>query len=165
MMQLVKINMPKAHCARWFLTVGLPLFFTGTAAARTITITADDCDQMAVISATAPRLSWSSSIAPGTYYTPTQLNFYANMAILIRYPLDRIPKGQRITKAEWTVPFVSTGGLKQRLQARRILAEWGTGVCHDFRARFIPKEWNGRGPEGLERIPTAPVMSVPCSKC
>ena len=129
-----------------FLALPLALFFAGTAEARTITITADDCDQMAVISATAPRLGWSNVIGPGMYNTHTQLHLFSNMAILIRYPLDRIPKGQRITKAEWTIPFAYTAGVNQRLSARRIMAEWGTGACHLFRTVYPTKvEWSRPG--------------------
>jgi hypothetical protein len=135
--------------SRSVLALALTLVCTGALAARTITISADECDRMGVISATAPRIGWSNEIGTNMYHTYAQLHLYSNMAILIRYPLDRIPKGQRITKAEWTVPFTYTAGVKQRLAVRRLLAEWGTGVCHDFRMVLPKKKQEWARPGGL----------------
>ena len=152
----MKTTQYSVHCESlaetevWFLALALAVWcsITGTLARRTITITADDCDRMAVISATTPRLGWSSELGTRMYHTYVQLHLYANMGVLIRYPLDRIPKGQRITKAEWTIPHSYTGGALQRMQVRRIMTEWGTGVCHEYRTIY-PKKLEWARPGGL----------------
>ena len=122
----------------------------GSLRARTITLTAEDCDQAAVISSENPRLSWSGYMpAPGIYSTYTQMNLYGHHAILVRFPLDKIPKDQRITKAEWTIPTSYVAG-KAQFNVHRLLAEWGTGVCHQYRQTF-PKKlgWTAAGAKGV----------------
>src|SRR5437868_3938400 len=73
--------------------------------ARTITLTAEDCDAMASISANAPRLSWAMSAgAGGIFNTQPMLYWDSKIAVLMRFPIqDIVPKGQRITKAELTM--------------------------------------------------------------
>jgi hypothetical protein len=127
------------------------LLSAGSLRARTITLTADDCDQVAIISAEQPRLSWSGYMAaPGIFSTYTQVNLYHYHAILVRFPLDKIPKDQRITKAEWTIPVSYVAGPKPQFSVHRLLAEWGTGVCHQYRLAFPKKvEWNTPGAKGV----------------
>ncbi len=116
---------------------------------RTITLTAEDSDQMAIISALAPRLSWAGvAHGPYVYDSGPQAYLLPKKAILIRFPLDKIPKDQRILKAELVIqPTYVAGAAK--IQVRRLLADWGTGVCHDF-ARTWPKkvEWSQPGGRG-----------------
>jgi hypothetical protein len=128
----------------------LVLFVTAPASARTITLTADDCDQMAVISETHPRLGWAvSQMGPGVYETYQQLNLFPDMAILMRFPLDSIPRGQRITKAEFSFPVVYVGNTRE-IHLRRLLTEWGTGVCHAYRVAHPKKrEWAKPGAKGI----------------
>jgi hypothetical protein len=123
---------------------------TGSVSARTVTFTADDCDMMAVISEAQPRLSWAPiQMGPGVYDTYNQIQLYPNMAALMRFPVDKIPKGQRITKAELSVPVDYLASTKE-LHVRRILAEWGTGVCHNYRMMFPKKlEWAKPGGRGI----------------
>ena len=73
--------------------------------ARTIEVTAEDCDQMAAISADAPRLSWAvAPTANGVFNTQPQVQWNSKIAVLMRFPFtDIIPKGQRVTKAELTL--------------------------------------------------------------
>ena len=51
---------------------------------------------------------------------------------MICYPLNKIPKGQRIVRAELVIPLYPDQG-EQRLQVRRVVGDWGAGVCHEYR--------------------------------
>lgn len=139
--------------ARLALAVAALALTAGPLTARTITLTGADCTQMAVISEKAPRLSWASILmGQGAYDASHSVQLLGrSMALLIRFPLDQIPKGQRITRAELTVePNYVAGDC--RLQVRRLLADWGHGVCHQY-ARTYPKklEWAQPGGRGGAR--------------
>ncbi len=121
----------------------------GRLAARTIVLTAEDCDQMAIIAEEAPRLSWAAyEPGPGIYST-FMFTLRGKRALLIRYPLDKIPKGQAVTNAELVVPINYFAGAP-RLQVRRLLADWGFGVCHEYRT-VRPKKlkWTKPGARGV----------------
>lgn len=127
------------------------LMFASPSWARTITLTAEDADEMASISSAAPRLSWVMGPAnnPTIFNTQPTLYWHSPIAILMRFPIkDQIPKGQRITKAELTiVPHYVAG--TANIQVRRLLAEWGTGVCHQYRITYPKKlEWTQAGGRG-----------------
>jgi hypothetical protein len=132
----------------------LLLLCAGPLPARTIVLTAEDCDRMAVLSARAPRLSWAAyQVNPKAYTSEAQLHLFSDMALLMRFPLERIPAGQRITRAELIVnPHYIAG--KPELHVRRLLTDWGAGVCHQY--RFVHPEkaaWDlpgGRG-SGTDR--------------
>jgi hypothetical protein len=136
---------------------GLAALFTmiascGLASARTIELGDYDCDRMAVISPQAPLSGWAATeLGPGEF-TTTLLDLRAERAFLVRFPLTRIPEGQRIARAEWVLPIglISTTGAAPKLFIRRILGEWGTGVSHEFRMRR-PKElkWTQPGAAGV----------------
>ena len=137
---------------RWLrITVAcLVLCCASTASARTIVLTDEDCEDMAAITALAPRISWAGiSYGPGEFIN-SQIDISAKTSFLIRYPMDKIPKGQRVTKAELTVPFVYGTPTGVRTQVRRLLVDWGPGVCHQYR-RVRPErlEWNTGGAMGL----------------
>jgi hypothetical protein len=69
-------------------------------------------------------------------------------AVLIRFPIEQIPRGQRVTKAELTLQ-VTHVDQKARLRLRRLQAEWGTGVCHQYRMVHPRKlEWSQPGAQG-----------------
>jgi hypothetical protein len=123
--------------------VGL-LASAGTASARTITLTAEDCERIAVIAARTPRLSWAATQnAANTFDVMPQVQMYGHMqtAVLIRYPIEQIPKEQRVTKAELVLQVTHVDG-KARLRLRRLQAEWGCGVCHQYRMVHPQKlEW------------------------
>ncbi len=133
------------------LVAGIALFnLQGKLEARTITLTADDCDQMAALTPIAPRLSWGlSQQTPGVFFGQPQLYFVNNLALLLRFPVaDLIPKGQRITKAEFTITpnYVAAN---PTVRVRRVLAEWGPGVCHQYRMTYPKKvEWAQPGGRG-----------------
>jgi hypothetical protein len=118
-----------------------------TAHARTIELTDYDCDRMAVLSPQAPLSGWAAAeIAAGEFST-VHVDMRVDRAMLIRYPLDRIPEGQRITRAEWVVPIaLSIPAGPQRLLVRRIIGPWGVGVSHQFRMQR-PKQvaWTAPG--------------------
>src|SRR5262245_12270726 len=96
------IGCAKAGC----LTLLLALI-PGTIQAKTILLTDEDCDLMAAIAAEAPRLSWAGYEASPGVFTAIYLDLYpSTRSFLIQYPLDKIPKGQKITNAELTIPVV-----------------------------------------------------------
>lgn len=131
-------------------SVACLLLLAGSLSARTITITALDCDEMAIIGPHAPRLSWAiTQASPGIFDTQQYLNYSSSMAILMRFPIDQlIPKGQRITKAELVIAPTYVAGESQ-FHVRRILAEWGNGVCHQYRMVHPKKlEWAQPGGRG-----------------
>jgi hypothetical protein len=119
-------------------------------AARTLVLTLDDCELMAVISSEAPRLSWAAyGYGDGTFST-VYIDLYSMRTFLVRYPLDKIPRGQRITNAEWVLPVnYMVPASEQRLYVRRVLAEWGAGVCYQYRMMRPKKlEWAAPGARG-----------------
>lgn len=136
--------------------------------ARTITVTADACDQMACLSAEAPRLSWAMvRSGTGVFDAQPQMRWNGKMTLLMRFPItDIVPKGQRITKAEFTITpnytperniaINAMGGRGAHVHVRRALAEWGTGVCHQYRMTYPTKqEWAQPGGRGAGSDRTA----------
>ena len=117
--------------------------------ARTITLTAEDCDQAAVIAASLPRSSWAAmKRASGILDTGPSVHLSADMAILMRFSLDKIPKDQRIIRAELTTA-TNYNPVPVKIQVRRLLADWGPGVCHIYRRTFPKKiEWSQGGGRG-----------------
>jgi hypothetical protein len=131
----------------WFVAVLLTAV-NGSAplAAKTITLTDADCDRMAVISEQAPRLSWACTEVVGGAFFDSSIDLIAGRAFLVHWPLNQIPKGQRITKAELSVPVALTSAGEQRLHVRRLLAPWGAGVCWQYRqVRSQRAEWTTPG--------------------
>jgi hypothetical protein len=125
-------------------------FAAAPATARTLVLTLDDCEMTAVISSEAPRLSWAAfSYGEGTFST-VYIDLYSTRTFLVRYPLDKIPRGQRITNAEWVLPVnLLSPATEQRLYIRRILPEWGAGVCYQYRmVRPKKLEWVTPGARG-----------------
>ena len=123
----------------------------GPLSARTIELSDFDCDRMGVISPQAPRSSWAmTELGPGEF-TTTLLDLRAERAFLVRFPLTRIPEGQRIARAEWIVPVDLISSVAEvKLHVRRVLGEWGPGVCYDFRTqRPKPIKWNQPGAKGV----------------
>jgi hypothetical protein len=136
---------------RCFLGLFLPFLLATPLQARTITLTAEDCDQMAAISALAPRVSWAMHrLNENGYNSQDQLVWSNQVSLLMRFPFSElIPKDQRITKAELTIPAAALLGGVPEIHVRRILAEWGTGVCHKYRMVHPQKvEWAEPGGRG-----------------
>ena len=80
--------------------------------------------------------SWAANECnPGVYSTKFHAgSLRAGKAFLIAFPLDKVPKGQRITNAELVIPVHHVES-EQRLTIRRILGDWGAGVCYKYRMR------------------------------
>jgi hypothetical protein len=117
--------------------------------ARTIEFTDEDADRLAVIAVEAPRMGWAANeVGPGQFATDNLLLRQGN-AVLIRVPLDRIPRGQRITKAEWILRVTYVYQNEPQLYAWRLIGDWGAGACHDFRTTQ-PKavKWTEPGARG-----------------
>src|SRR5207302_1000969 len=132
--------------------VGMVAVLLGTAGllpARTISLTAEDCDEMAAISSLAPRLSWVMWHSEGIFQTQPIFYWQSKIALLMRFPIkDHIPKGQRITKAELAIHTNYVAGGPE-IHVRRILTEWGTGVCQQYRMTYPKKlEWSQPGGRG-----------------
>jgi hypothetical protein len=125
--------------------------FVAALPARTITVTAEDADEMASISSAAPRLSWVGNPPRDTGIFGYDATYYweSRMTLLMRFPLkDLIPKGQRVTKAELTIAPTYIAGTPE-IHVRRILTEWGTGVCHHYRMTYPDKlAWAQAGCRG-----------------
>lgn len=132
--------------------------------ARTVVIDDTECRRMAVISSAAPRSSWAASGAP-PYYNNFQIELSTSQmiqqTILIQFPLDKVPPGMRVTSAELIfTSFLVYPDLSPRLHVRRIVGDWGPGVCHAYR-RTLPQRvpWTVPGANAIgedrARRPTA----------
>ena len=117
--------------------------------ARTIELTDKDADRLAAIAPEAPRLGWATyEPAPGMFGN-SLLYLRPRVSLLIRVPLDRIPAGSRITKAEWVIRVSAASPADARLYIWRILGEWGAGACYDYRTtKPEPVKWNEPGARG-----------------
>jgi hypothetical protein len=155
------------HTRTWSLGVVFFLAFAAPAWARTIVLTDQDCEQMAAISADAPRMSWAATIyGTATEYSNHVIDLVPKQAFLIRYPLESIPKGQRITRAEWIVPYMQVSpAAGVRMQVRRLLKEWGPGVSHTYRMiRPQRAEWHTPGARGLGQDRAAKATATATAK-
>lgn len=138
------------------------LFAAPRAQAKTIIITDAACDRMAMIASVAPRMGWASSEAGPALFNLDYINLRAESAFLIRFPLDVIPKDQRITKAELLMPFNYLPTANPRVYVHRILGEWGPGVCWLYRTtkpEKIPWAAPGVGASSTDRA-TRPTATV-----
>ena len=134
---------------QWMGLIGL-LAFSGTASARTIVLKPTDMDMMAALAAEAPRYSWASYQTSPGFFKNDSVQATAGHGFLLRYALDKIPKEDRVTYAEWDIPVASFNPPPQvRLYIWRITAEWGAGVSHLFRMIYPKKlEWAMPGARG-----------------
>ncbi len=133
--------------------------------ARTITVTDLDCRRIAVISSEAPRSSWAGIQSSLGEFSNFYADIYNTGAVLIQFPLDRIPAGQKITNAELIIPVVYIyPAVEQRFYVRRLIGDWGAGVSHQYRmVRPMKLEWTQSGARGAatDRVarPTAVLRS------
>jgi hypothetical protein len=128
----------------------LALFVAANLEARTITLLDSDCDHIAVIAEDAPRLSWAGYEVLTGAYDSYLVDLAPKKALLIRFPLDKIPKGQRITRAELMLPIQLASAGEQKIHVRRLLTDWGAGVCHQYRTTRPTKvEWKEAGARGV----------------
>lgn len=117
--------------------------------ARTIVLNADVCDQMAVIHEEAVRLGWAAYSPRAGQFDTTCIDLTPESRLLLRYDLSAIPAGQRVIHAELSIPVSDVSGNNPRLFIWRMTAEWGVGVCHNFRI-LLPKKaaWTVPGARG-----------------
>ncbi|MEO6848941.1 MAG: hypothetical protein ABI443_14435 [Chthoniobacterales bacterium] len=108
------------------------LLFAPHAFGRTMALKFVDCDMMAAIVAEGPRHSWASHDDGKGIFRVNPLHPTSEHSFLIRYALDKIPKGQHITNAEWTMA-IGQASAGTRLFFWRITAEWGPGVNYQYR--------------------------------
>jgi hypothetical protein len=133
----------------WIVAIAGLLLCTTTAHAKTIVLTDEDCEEMAAINAQAPLLGWASFEVGSGGHSSVYIELVRDRSFLIRYPIEKaIPKGQRITQAEWTLP-VAYCASEQKLHVHRLIGDWGVGVCHKYRSVRPKKvEWNTAGAKG-----------------
>jgi hypothetical protein len=125
--------------------------YAAPAQARTVEVLDEDCERIAAISAEAPRLGWAVDHLPHRvgYTTTNGIGLRTGKALLICFPLDKIPKNQRIVSADLNIPVWGCEG-PGRITVRRILGTWGPGVCHQYRMiRPKPVEWSKPGARGV----------------
>jgi len=145
-----------------WLCIVISLLLTSSGLARTIVLTDEDCEQMAAITPLAPRLSWAGSAVSSDEFSNHNLDISLNSSFLIKYPLDRIPKGQTISKAEWIVPITQAyPNAGVRVQVRRLMQDWGVGVCFDRRlARPTEQKWHTPGARGVGQDRAAKATAI-----
>src|SRR4051812_30621444 len=97
--------------------------------ARTITLKPEALEAYATLSVAHPMNGWASYNYDGTRYISDPPGAGPATSLLLRYSLDQIPKGMRITHAEWTIAHNVSGA---KVNVWRVLAEWGPGACHRF---------------------------------
>ena len=115
--------------------------------ARTITLKPEAVDAFAALSESHPRSGWAAQQIDPTLFVSHPPIGGASTSYLVRYSFDQIPKGNRITHAEWVIP--AGPPTTCTVTVWRVLAEWGIGVCHQFR-RVHPQrqEWSVPGARG-----------------
>jgi hypothetical protein len=126
--------------------LALVLVLSATTFGKTITLTDEKADLAASIAAEGPRVSWMGYQPATGQFNTAQLDLFNTGGVLIRFPLDAIPKGQRIVKAELMIPVAYFAGYEPRLHVWRVLAEWGVGVSWQYRMQRPEKvEWKMAG--------------------
>ena len=103
-----------------------------------------------MISSEAPRSSWAGLQSSAGEFSNYYGELYNTGAMLIQFPLDRIPVGQRITNAELIIPVALVyPAVEQRFYVRRLIGDWGVGVSHQYRmTRPMKVEWTQAGARG-----------------
>ncbi len=133
------------------LLSGLLFFPLQTLTARTIELSGEVIDKMAVLSEEGPMQSWAAREVSAGIFLNDRLDLDNTRSVLIRYNLDVIPPRQRIAHAEWVIPIErrrpTTGA---RLFVWRMLADWGAGVGHSYRRTVpdAPIQWALPGARG-----------------
>ena len=127
------------------------LGFALSAAARTVVIDAAEIDRAGAIADDAPRMSWAGYQPwTATIYHSNAVDLMPGHSMLVRFPITKIPAGQKITSAELIVPVEGIGGNDVRFYLWRLLPEWGHGVCHLYRStRPAKSPWTVSGVRGV----------------
>ncbi len=121
------------------------------AQARTITLTLNDCDLFATISSQAAAHGWAGTHVHAHFSDSKIVNASGQEAILLRFKLDRIPKDQRIVRAELLLPLApKVSSRNARLHLWRLQQPWGVGINHRFRSlRPEAAMWTEPGARGI----------------
>jgi hypothetical protein len=137
----------RSATSRALLLLALLLAASVSASARTITLNPDAVDAFAALCESHPRSGWAAhQVDPSLYISNPPIGA-PNTSFLIRYSFDQIPKGNRITHAEWTIP--AGPAATATVTIWRVLADWGIGASHRFRMVHPKKlEWSMPGARG-----------------
>ena len=118
-----------------------------TASARTITLKPDALDAFATLSESHPRNGWAAQEAEPALFLSNLPVGTPGTSFLLRYSFDQIPKGNRITHAEWIIPCRPPSATT--VNVWRVIADWGIGVCHQYRMAYPKRiEWSVPGARG-----------------
>lgn len=131
--------------------------------ARTITIEDSKITHIAHVGPEVPQASWIGSTSTTGIYTTSMLEMTPGRRLLIQYPLDQIPAGQRIVSAQWVFPVTYAPFDAQRLFVWRVLQPWGLGVNLAMRIQVPnPIPWSSPGADapGIDRAIT-PTATIP----
>jgi len=127
--------------------LSLLLLAHSAASARTITLKPEAVDAFAVLSENHPRSGWAAQQIDPTLFVSNPPIGGPGTSYLVRYSFDQIPRGNRITHAEWVIP--AGPATTSTVTVWRVLAEWGIGVCHQFRMAHPRRlEWSVPGARG-----------------
>jgi hypothetical protein len=138
-------NAPAA-LTRFLLSLACALFCAAPLHARTITLSTESLDAFAALSESNTINGWACYNYDYTRYASGSLGGGPQTSYILRYSLDRIPKGMRITHAEWTIAHNVSSA---HVNVWRLLADWGLGVCYDYRMTYPKKvEWSVAGAKG-----------------
>lgn len=120
-----------------------------TAEARTIILDATSCKRMAYLSEAAPRHSWAMyERRPGSFDTGA-VGMVPNRGMLIEFPFEKIPAGQRIAHAELVVHVATYAGSEPRFYLWRMISDWGPGACWQYKTTWPkPVAWTKPGARG-----------------
>lgn len=132
-----------------FILLALLALVTTPLHARTIVLTMDDCDRGAAIDESAPLFSWAMVSVSDNAVGTDIVQLVPRRRLLLRFALDKIPPGHRIEHAELITRVHYRQGPEPRLYLWRMLADWGPGVCHQYRMTKPEKlEWTKPGAGG-----------------
>lgn len=118
--------------------------------ARTITLKPQAMEAFAALAERSPLNGWASYY----YYNDGSIRDFTSdppvgdqrTSFLLRYSLDQIPKGMRITHAEWVIAHNVSSST---VHVWRVLTDWGLGACHQYRMTYPKKvEWSVPGARG-----------------
>jgi len=114
--------------------------------ARTITLSYESLDSFFALSEANTINGWACYNYDYQRYAGDSLGGGPATSYVLRYSLDRIPKGMRITHAEWTIAHNVSGAA---VNVWRVLGDWGLGACFQYRATYPKKiEWSAAGAKG-----------------
>jgi hypothetical protein len=119
------------------------------ASARTITLPDESTDRAAAICAAAPRVSWAGIESSAGFFMNHAISIRKDTSFLLQIPIDQVPPGNRIIRAELLMPLSYCYSPEPRLHIWRIVPAWGVGVCNEYRmTRPKAEKWAVPGAQG-----------------